>query len=80
MSALTASLHPSNYQENSNNNPIPLDTQLGILINRTIKRLYNDQGFYSALNFIIRAGLVDCSDQAAAENYLNEVINEEIKN
>lgn len=49
-------------------------SELTKLIERTIKTIYNHQGFYSALNFIIRAGLAPGNDMAKAEDYLTSVV------
>jgi len=52
----------------------PNNPTIGQLINRTIKRLYREQGFYAALNFMARAGLISGMDQDQAEAELMEVI------
>lgn len=53
----------------------PQQPTIGHLVNRTIKRLYHEQGFYSALNFMARAGLIRGMDQDQAEAELMAVLN-----
>lgn len=50
-------------------------SELSALVERTIKTIQNNQGYYSALNFIIMAGLVADNDMDKAENYLKGIIN-----
>ena len=50
------------------------NTELSRLVKRTIKSIYIYQGFYAALNFIIKAGLAPGNDQAQAEKFLTSVI------
>ena len=71
MTSLTVSRHPANNQKD----PIPLNTLVSILNINTIKYLYNQHGFYSALNYVIQAGLVDPKDQIAAEKYIEDAVN-----
>lgn len=43
---------------------------------KVIRGIYARQGFYSALNFAIKAGLVYSKDQEEAEEYIRSIINE----
>lgn len=48
---------------------------IAALASRTIRGIYNRQGFYSALNFMIKAGMVIGCSQEEAEAKLMGVIN-----
>lgn len=49
---------------------------IGQHVTKAIRGIYARQGFYSALNFVINAGLVYGKSQEEAEEYLKGVINE----
>jgi len=44
--------------------------KIGDLVTRTVRRIYKEQGYYSALVFLINAGLAPRDNQEAAENEL----------